>query len=39
MNNFEQEYLSTVIKQFKHFKERAEKAFKHLLEEECIEIQ
>ncbi|PLR85802.1 MULTISPECIES: DUF1572 family protein [Bacillus] len=32
MNNFEQEYLSITINQFKHFKERAEKAFSQLSE-------
>lgn len=34
MNQLEKEYLSIVTQQFRHFKERAEKAFKQLSEEE-----
>ncbi len=34
LGNFEKQYLSIVIEQFKHFKERAEKAIAQLSEEE-----
>ena len=34
MTNLEKEYLSIVIQQFRHYKERAEKAIKQLSEEE-----
>jgi hypothetical protein len=34
LGNFEKQYLSIVIQQFKHFKERAEKAIAQLSEEE-----
>lgn len=34
MNNFEQDYLTTMIGQFKHFKERAEKGIEQLSTEE-----
>lgn len=34
MNHFEQNYLTIVIQQFKHFKERAEQAMAQLSEEE-----